>query len=128
MTQIDDSTFRQFALETARDNDVDYATGVRMLVDEPGEVSRAIGCDDDAVREWVRAEEDRLSETAVRRLRAEATEAGDLTQVALCDRALDGDDTARLDCARVIAARGAGGAGAGRAEAGRPLRREMSIF
>jgi hypothetical protein len=37
-------------------------------------------------------------------LRAEAGAAGDLEQVAICDRALAGDDVARTECARVIAA------------------------
>lgn len=36
-------------------------------------------------------------------LRAEAGAAGDTAQVAICDRALDGDVTARVECARVIA-------------------------
>ncbi len=36
-------------------------------------------------------------------LRAEAGQAGDVAQVAICDSALDGDDTARAECARVIA-------------------------
>jgi hypothetical protein len=39
----------------------------------------------------------------IRTLRAEAAEAGDLAQVAICDRAMDGDDAAAVECARVIA-------------------------
>lgn len=47
--------------------------------------------------------------TSVERLRAEAATAGDLAQVAICDRALDGDETARAECARVIRAAAAMG-------------------
>lgn len=39
----------------------------------------------------------------LRRLRAEAGEAGDLAQVALCDLALAGDQVAIAECRRVIA-------------------------
>ena len=39
----------------------------------------------------------------IEELRTEAGEAGDEAQVALCDRALDGDMMARAECARVIA-------------------------
>jgi hypothetical protein len=35
-------------------------------------------------------------------LRAEAASAGDTAQVAICDRATDGDDSAIAECARVI--------------------------
>lgn len=38
-----------------------------------------------------------------------AATAGDLAQVAICDRALDGDETARAECARVIRAAAAMG-------------------
>ena len=38
----------------------------------------------------------------IRALRDEAGEAGDLSQVAVCDRALDGDQDARAECERVI--------------------------
>lgn len=47
---------------------------------------------------------------AIERLRTEAATAGDLAQVAICDRALDGDETARAECARVIRAAAAMGA------------------
>lgn len=36
-------------------------------------------------------------------LRTEAGQAGDSEQVALCDRALNGDEAARAECARVLA-------------------------
>lgn len=39
-------------------------------------------------------------------LRTEAAEAGDLAQVALCERALDGEDRALDECAGVLAERG----------------------
>lgn len=95
---------RTFALETAKDNSVDYATGVRMMADEPTEVAAHLeGCSADDVRAWVSAETDRISDSAIRRLRDEAGAAGDLEQVSLCDRALDGDDAALIECARVIA-------------------------
>lgn len=42
--------------------------------------------------------------TTLRQLRVEAAEAGDFAQVALCDKALQGDDAARAECARVIRA------------------------
>ncbi len=38
----------------------------------------------------------------IRALRAEAGQAGDAAQVALCDHALAGDDAARVACANVI--------------------------
>lgn len=41
--------------------------------------------------------------TQLRALRTEASQAGDLAQVTLCDRALDGDTAALVECARVIA-------------------------
>ncbi len=37
-------------------------------------------------------------------LRTESGEAGDLEMVAICDRALDGDDAAWAECDRVIGA------------------------
>lgn len=39
---------------------------------------------------------------AIRTLRSEAAEAGDLEQIAVCDRALAGDETALAECERVI--------------------------
>jgi len=44
-----------------------------------------------------------ISREQVRALRTEAAEAGDLEQVAVCDRALEGDSDAILECSRVIA-------------------------
>lgn len=38
----------------------------------------------------------------IEQLRLEAAEAGDLAQVYICDRALDGDKEALAECARVI--------------------------
>jgi len=46
---------------------------------------------------------------AIRALQAEAAEAGDLDMVAVCDRALAGDEVARAECGRVIAAAAAMG-------------------
>lgn len=43
-------------------------------------------------------------ESDVRELRDEAASAGDLAQVAICDRAIEGDAGARAECDRVIAA------------------------
>lgn len=43
-----------------------------------------------------------ITETQIEALRTEAGEHGDAAQVAVCDRALDGDDTARRECVRVI--------------------------
>lgn len=45
---------------------------------------------------------DTITDEQIDLLRAEAAAHGDLAQVRLCDRALDGDHTARLECARVI--------------------------
>lgn len=42
--------------------------------------------------------------TAIEQLRTEAGEAGDLAQVALCDRALAGEAAAIAECLAVIAA------------------------
>lgn len=43
-----------------------------------------------------------LTTDQIRQLRTEAGQAGDLDQVALCDKALAGDREAREECARVI--------------------------
>lgn len=43
-----------------------------------------------------------LRDRDITALRDEAAEAGDRGQVAVCDRALDGDADARRECARVI--------------------------
>lgn len=45
-----------------------------------------------------------LTNAQIRALRTEAATAGDDAQVALCDSALDGDDSARAHCAKAIAA------------------------
>ncbi|MFA6118249.1 MAG: hypothetical protein WC729_29960 [Sphingomonas sp.] len=45
----------------------------------------------------------RIERAAIRILSAEAAEAGDLAMVAICQRALDGDDRAIRECERVIA-------------------------
>jgi hypothetical protein len=45
-----------------------------------------------------------ISDEQIQALRIEAGEAGDLRQVAICDRALDGSARARRKCAGVIAA------------------------
>ena len=45
---------------------------------------------------------DALTDDQIQALRDEAAEAGDLEQVAICDRALDLDTEARAECARVI--------------------------
>jgi len=47
---------------------------------------------------------DELADEQIRDLQREAGEAGDLAQVAICDRALEGDEAARAECARVIRA------------------------
>lgn len=44
-----------------------------------------------------------ITDSQIRALRSEAGVAGDEKQVAICDRALDGDEAARRECARVIA-------------------------
>lgn len=44
-----------------------------------------------------------ITDEQIEALRAEAGAAGDLAQVAICDRAIDGDMQARAECARVIA-------------------------
>ena len=44
-----------------------------------------------------------ITNEQIEALRAEAGAAGDTAQVAICDRALDGDAVARAECARVIA-------------------------
>ena len=46
-----------------------------------------------------------VTDEQIRALRHEQGCAGDTAQVAICDRALDGDDTARAECADVIAYR-----------------------
>lgn len=44
-----------------------------------------------------------ITDDQIEALRIEAGQAGDATQVAICQRALDGDAAARAECARVIA-------------------------
>ena len=43
-----------------------------------------------------------ITDSQITALRSEARMAGDSAQVAICDRALAGDDAARSECARVI--------------------------
>jgi hypothetical protein len=43
-----------------------------------------------------------INNTIIKQLRDAAGQAGDLEQVAICDRALEGDEDARRDCAEVI--------------------------
>lgn len=50
----------------------------------------------------------RVTSEQIEALRSEAGSAGDLAQVVICDRALDGDFGARAECARVIAAANGG--------------------
>ncbi len=45
-----------------------------------------------------------ITDTQITTLSTEAAQAGDLAQVAICERAMAGDDDARAECARVIAA------------------------
>lgn len=45
-----------------------------------------------------------ITDEQIHALSTEAAEAGDIAQVAICDRALSGDETARAECSRVIAA------------------------
>lgn len=44
-----------------------------------------------------------MDSTRIRELRTEAGQAGDMEMVAICDRALDGDEEAIAECARVMA-------------------------
>lgn len=44
-----------------------------------------------------------ITNSQIEALRAEAGEHGDLEQVAICDRAISGDDAAIAECERVIA-------------------------
>jgi hypothetical protein len=43
-----------------------------------------------------------ITERQISALRSESGEGGDRAQVEICDRALDGDESARLECERVI--------------------------
>ena len=43
-----------------------------------------------------------ITDTDIQQLKNEAAQAGDIEQVAICDRALDGDEAARAECAEVI--------------------------
>lgn len=45
-----------------------------------------------------------ITDSQIRNLRTEAATAGDAEQVAICDRALDGDEAAIRECERVIRA------------------------
>lgn len=45
---------------------------------------------------------DTLTDDQIRTLSTEAAVAGDMEQVQICDRALDGDEAARRECVRVI--------------------------
>ena len=44
-----------------------------------------------------------ITQEQIQALRDEAGQAGDLEQVAICDRALEGDETAMAECECVIA-------------------------
>lgn len=55
-TTTTENELSAYALLTARDNNCDRAAAVRMMADEVGEVSRETGVDEDAVREWIRAQ------------------------------------------------------------------------
>lgn len=44
-----------------------------------------------------------ITDTQIEQLRTEAGQAGDHLQVAICDRAIEGDEQTRAECARVIA-------------------------
>lgn len=44
-----------------------------------------------------------ITDAQIEALRTEAAHAWDYDQVAICDRALQGDDAARAECAEVIA-------------------------
>jgi len=62
--------------------------------------------DRDDVIDYLREQRDEaLSDLddEIEELRDEAARVGDVDQVAICDRALDGDEAARVECARVIA-------------------------
>lgn len=48
-----------------------------------------------------------VTDEQIATLRSEAAAAGDDAQVRICDRALDGDDSARAECVRVICEAGA---------------------
>jgi excisionase family DNA binding protein len=50
-----------------------------------------------------------ITDAQIEALRAEAGQAGDLSQVSMCDRALEGSSRARRECAYVIAAAAAMG-------------------
>lgn len=43
-----------------------------------------------------------ITDEQIEALCSEAASAGDLEQVAICERALDGDEAARHECVRVI--------------------------
>lgn len=45
---------------------------------------------------------DTITDEQIEALRSEAGVADDQKQIAICDRALDGDDAARAECVRVI--------------------------
>ena len=47
--------------------------------------------------------EESLTDREIERLQQDAGQAGDMKQVAICERALQGDHAARLACADVIA-------------------------
>jgi len=65
-----------------------------------GKVLTAIGGDAMGRNAWAI---DVVSPRKIKTLRSEAAEAGDMAQVAICDRAVDGDREAILECARVMA-------------------------
>jgi hypothetical protein len=60
----------------------------------------------DRIARWrkvVKAREKRMIDHEVERLRQDAGQAGDMKQVRLCDKALQGNRKARLACAEVLA-------------------------
>lgn len=53
--------------------------------------------------DWTGFDAAEITDAQIEALRTEAGGAGDSAQVAICDRALQGDESARAECARVIA-------------------------
>jgi len=78
---------------------------IEQVADREIETADAVLDRDDVVEYLTEQRDEALSDFdyEIEELRDEAATAGDSDQVAICDRALDGDADARVECARVIA-------------------------
>lgn len=92
--------------------DVDVDVNASVL-ESRCRVTGDAGVDEDELAQWIGVDlwdewcsegraATQITDAQIEALRTEAGAAGDSGQVAICDRALDGNESARAECARVI--------------------------